>query len=155
MRSIILSAVLLCLLAVVAGVLYVYLTDRSSAVRNQPQSMPVADSENAGVVKPVQPPLDAAEGVAIEVLTSPVAAGSVASLTARTNPGSTCTITATYNGAPSHAAGLDEQQADAYGTVSWTWTVDMSAPAGRWPVQVTCTYHGRAAVVRGDLAVAG
>jgi hypothetical protein len=86
-------------------------------------------------------------------VTSPIAAGSNSSITVRTNAGSTCAVTVSYNGAPSTDSGLTPKTADAYGNVTWTWTVNSSVPAGSWPVKVTCTYHGRSGVVISNFQV--
>lgn len=71
----------------------------------------------------------------------------------RTQPGSNCTIKAVYNNVDSTDPGLAPGVADEFGTLSWSWKIGENVPTGTWPVTVTCLYHGRSAVVQGDLVV--
>lgn len=137
-------------LFVVGATSYILIADRS--VKPPPKAKPTI-SNQPREIKPVAPAANAAEGVAIESLLSPVAAGQNTTMEILTNAGSTCTITAVYNKTPSHDSGLSPKTADAYGLVSWTWTVDRTAPAGSWPVTVTCVYHSRSGVYIGQLQV--
>jgi hypothetical protein len=93
------------------------------------------------------------EQAALQALTSPVKAGQNSSVNVKTNATSTCTINVSYNNVASKDSGLTPKVADAYGNVSWSWTVDPTAPVGSWPVKVTCVYRGRSAVVIGNLQV--
>lgn len=143
---------MLIVLAVAAGIVYVLVTD--SNVKPAPtHSKPAATQQESGLPKPVAPAPNAQEGVSIESLTSPVSAGSNVSLIATTNAGSKCAITVTYNGVQSTDSGLIAKTADAYGSVSWSWTVGSSVPVGNWPISVTCAYHGRSGVMADSLQV--
>lgn len=93
-------------------------------------------------------------GVSIQVLSSPVAPGSNASMTIRTRPEAACSIKVTYKDQASTDTGLIPKTADEFGTVQWTWTVESSRPVGKWPVDVTCALGEMSAVVRGELEVA-
>jgi hypothetical protein len=146
------AIVVLLVLFVGGGIAYVFISDEYGA-KHAPQPAPAAPAPAASSIKPKQPSPDAREGAAVESLTSPVSAGSNANIIVRTNAGSACTISVTYNGKASTDSGLAQATADAYGNVSWTWTVDATAPVGKWPVKVTCVYHGRSGVVQGDLEV--
>jgi len=75
-------------------------------------------------------------------VTSPVAPGSDATLTAQTEPNAKCTITVNYKSGPSSASGLGAKAADGQGNVSWTWNVGKSTTAGTWQIVVTATYQG-------------
>ena len=78
-------------------------------------------------------------------VTSPVSAGSYATLTARVVPPRvTCSITVDYYSGPSDAAGLYSKRPVA-GRVSWTWKVGTRTTPGRWPIRVSC---GGAGVLR-------
>jgi len=96
----------------------------------------------------------AGAGVRLVNLTSPVAAGHAATLTARVIPPAVrCSIAVRYGpGGPSHAAGLSPKRAGLLGRVSWTWTVGSNAISGIWPIVVSC---GRAGTLRVSIEVAG
>lgn len=86
--------------------------------------------------------LPAGATVRVVGLTSPVAAGSAATLTVRTSPLAVrCSITVDYKSGPSHAAGLAPRPALS-GQVSWTWTVGRNTTSGRWPIVVSCIGAG-------------
>ena len=92
-------------------------------------------------------------GVRLVNLTSPVAAGDAATLTARVLPPAVrCSITVTYRPGPSHVAGLSPKRASLLGRVSWTWTVGPNTTSGLWPIVVSC---GRAGTLRVSIKVAG
>jgi hypothetical protein len=151
LRNAFISALVLLILLVVAGVLYTLLAYNGDA-KVKPAAKSAAATREP-VVKPRKPSPKAKEGVAVELITSPVNAGSNASLNARTNAGSKCSILVTYAGAKSTDSGLNDKKTDDFGSVSWSWTVSSGVPAGTWPVKVTCTYHGRTGVVQTDLKV--
>jgi len=80
-------------------------------------------------------------------VTSPVKAGSKATLVAETTPGTTTSITVYYKSGPSSAAGLTTKVADSSGRVSWTWTVGSNTSSGTYriivvagPVSVETTF---------------
>lgn len=70
-------------------------------------------------------------------LTSPVAKGAQASITVRTSPGSSCSITVYYKSGASHAAGLEPETAGNDGLCSWTWKVGTNTTPGTWRIVVT------------------
>jgi micrococcal nuclease len=72
-------------------------------------------------------------------VTSPVSAGSEASVTVAVSPAQTCSITVTYKSGPSQAAGLYPQRGSH---ITWTWTVGSSTTPGRWPIVVSCAHGG-------------
>jgi competence protein ComEC len=80
----------------------------------------------------------AAGGLAILSVSSSVSVGSSATLTAQTSPNASCSIIVHYKSGPSHASGLAPKNADASGTVSWTWKVGTNTTRGTWPIDVTC-----------------
>ena len=151
-RGIAVSAVVLLVLFLGAGGTYVLFADKGAQTPLAETPAAPAESSNAPIA-PTKPQPRSAEGAAVEVLSSPVARGSIASISVQTDPASACTIAVVYNNIPSNAAGLGSAVADAYGTVSWNWVVPTTAPIGTWPVTVTCAYNGQTGVVQGDLQV--
>jgi hypothetical protein len=72
-------------------------------------------------------------------VTSPVSAGSEASVTVAVSPAQTCSITVNYKSGPSQSAGLDPQRGTR---ITWTWTVGTNTTPGRWPILVSCARSG-------------
>ena len=70
-------------------------------------------------------------------VTSPVSAGSDATLVVAAPSGATCSIVVTYKSGASSAAGLYPQKARS-GRVSWRWMVGTRTTPGRWPIDVAC-----------------
>jgi beta-lactamase superfamily II metal-dependent hydrolase len=71
-------------------------------------------------------------------ITSPIPAGGNASLTAKTTPGASCSITVYYKSGPSKAQGLEPKTADGNGAVAWSWKVGIKTTPGAWKIVVTC-----------------
>ncbi len=89
-----------------------------------------------------KPPSAAASGkVKFVSVTSPISAGSDATLVVEAPSGATCSIVVTYKSGPSSAAGLYPQSAHS-GRISWTWTVGTRTTPGRWPIDVSCGAAG-------------
>jgi hypothetical protein len=74
-------------------------------------------------------------------LTSPVSAGSEATLVVAVPSGTTCSIVVMYKSGPSEAAGLYPQRASG-GRIDWTWMVGTRTTPGRWPIDVSCGTAG-------------
>ncbi len=72
----------------------------------------------------------------VTILNGPLSArrGHLATLRARTLPGTACSAVLGYALAPR----LPPAGADDSGLVSWTWQVNFFAPKGTWPISVTC-----------------
>lgn len=77
-------------------------------------------------------------GLEILSVTSPVSVGANATLTVKTSPSASCTITVYYKSGASSAAGLGPKIADANGAVSWTWKVGARTTPGTWKIVVSC-----------------
>lgn len=92
-------------------------------------------------------------GASVQSLSSPVAPGQNVSMIVKTKPSALCSIVVEYNKVASKDSGLIPKKADEFGVVSWTWTVDATAPEGKWPAKVTCELEKKSAVVIGDLVV--
>lgn len=78
-------------------------------------------------------------GVRRVALTSPVRAGSYATLTVKVSRVATCSITVLYKSGPSSAAGLYPKRGTR---ISWTWKVGTRTTPGRWPIVVSCGSAG-------------
>ena len=72
-------------------------------------------------------------------LTSPVRAGTNASLTVSVSPRAPCTIEVSYGKVVSKAKGLGPKSGSK---ITWRWRVGTSTPRGRWPIIVRCGESG-------------
>jgi beta-lactamase superfamily II metal-dependent hydrolase len=97
-----------------------------------------AGTPTPAIVLTQSPTISFTGGLDILSVTSPVDKGSLATLTAKTSPNASCTITVSYKSGPSHASELGPKSADARGTVSWTWRVGAGTTSGTWSINVTC-----------------
>jgi hypothetical protein len=89
-----------------------------------------------------RPPSAAPLGkVELVSVTSPISAGSHATLVVKAPPGATCSIVVSYKSGPSSAAGLQSQSVHS-GRISWIWTVGTRTTRGRWPIDVSCGAAG-------------
>jgi hypothetical protein len=89
-----------------------------------------------------KPPSAAPPGkVGLVSVTSPISAGSHATLVVKAPSGAACSIVVTYKSGPSSAAGLQPQSVHS-GRISWTWTVGTRTTRGRWPIDVSCGSAG-------------
>lgn len=149
-RNVAISVGVLIVLLVAAGGIYTWIIGQNS-VPNKVAT--TADSTPVPAIKHVDPAPNVQESASVQSLTSPVAPGDNASVIIKTNPGSWCTITVVYDKTASTDSGLTGKTSDDFGSVSWTWTVDTTAPVGKWPVTVTCLRNKLTAIVIGDLIV--
>lgn len=150
-RNVLVVIGILLVLVVGCGVAYVWYIGQQP-VNTAAEETPI-ETVQAPVIKPPQPAANAKVGAAVHMLTSPVAQGANASITVKTTPAAECTIKVVYDKTPSTDSGLIAKVADEYGMVSWSWTVEVSAPTGKWPAKVTCSSGEQSAVVQGDLVV--
>jgi hypothetical protein len=86
-------------------------------------------------------PASASASVRLKHVTSPISAGSYATLTVSVSLTASCSITVNYRRGPSHAAGLYPKRSSA-GRVSWTWKVGSRTTPGRWTIDVYCGAAG-------------
>ncbi len=151
--KVLVGVLLLVVLLVGGGAAYTWYMGRNTPAAEPPAVEGTSDIKKKPFFEPSKPAANANVGVSVQSLTSPVAPGENASITIRTLPGAECTITVEYNKVKSTDSGLVAKVADEYGMVDWTWTVDASAPKGKWPVDVTCSRGEKSGMVRGDLEV--
>lgn len=153
-RNIGISILVLLILVLGTGVAYTwYMGQDTSSVAPTPEPEPVAVTAPQATKSRVPGP-DAKASASIQQLSSPVAPGGTARIYVRSNPTATCKIAVEYNKVPSADASLVEKTTDEFGMVDWQWTIERTAPHGKWPVTVTCSLdEKRSAVVVGDLVV--
>ena len=150
-RKTIIAIIMIIVFFIAGGMIYIFITDRNTKLLTQAAS--TNNTESSSIPKPTLPGSNAPEGVAIESVTSTVNAGSNASVSVITNAGSKCAITVSYDGIQSNDSGLTTKVANAYGSVTWSWTVGNSVPAGTWPISITCEFNGRSGVFDTSLQV--
>ncbi|HET7320233.1 MAG TPA: hypothetical protein VFI84_01440 [Candidatus Saccharimonadales bacterium] len=149
-RNVAISAFVMLVLLAGGGVAYTYFFGPRAA---ETAATPKVEAAAQPLPAPAKPADNAPEGVAIGSFTTPVKPGDNASIQVHTQPTSTCTIVVTYNSVAATDSGLVDKTADDYGTAGWSWTVPATTPEGKWPVKVTCTYHGRSGVYQAELEV--
>ena len=131
------SAFVMLVLALLVGAGYTYYTGlhNKKTVNNQ---LAVDTTLQHRVLTPTAPDPNAAVGVAIQLVTSPIARGESASVSIKTYPGASCDIKILYNNIPTTETGLKDKIADIYGVINWDWTISSNAPEGTSPIHVTC-----------------
>jgi hypothetical protein len=113
-----------------------------------PTSAAPTEAPTAHITSAPAPPVvttsPVAFGVTFVSLPDPAPLGGVASLSAKTSPGATCSIVVTWpSGNKSGAGGLKTTPtAGADGIVSWSWNVASTTKPGTAKVTVTCTLSG-------------
>ncbi len=85
-------------------------------------------------------PAAASARVRLVSITSPISAGSYATLKVSVSKTATCSITVYYKSGPSEAQGLYPKRGKR---ISWTWKVGTRTTPGRWPITVRCGSAGR------------
>ena len=100
-------------------------------------------------------PVAYAQDVKVKVVsvTSPITAGSKATLTVQTDPNARCTPQVQYRSGTGRAKGLSRKTADDQGMVSWTWLVSSATMRGTWPIHVRCTSQGQQGMVDTSITV--
>ena len=156
MRNVLISAAILLVLCVGAGLAYTWMMDGTTTTIDP---VKVSATTVPPPITPHKPAANAKEGVSVEMVTSPVSQGAQASVAVHTNPTSTCKIQVFYNydiekkQKPSTEPGLADSVADDYGNANWTWTVAPTDALGLGKIIVTCTYNKSVGVVQADLQV--
>jgi hypothetical protein len=151
-RNIALSVFVLAIIFVGGGVGYVLLTGGGDNQANAAKA-PEAKAPDTSLPPPHKPAPNAPESAGIQSLFTPVKIGTNTSMSVKTLPGSTCTISFIYNNIASKDSGLAQKIADDYGNISWAWTISGDVPVGTWPAKVTCVYNKKSAVVIGNIQV--
>lgn len=150
-RTLISIGVLL-LLAGAAGAGYVWYSGQQGPAVAADAAPPTPAPSHAAPVATRQAP-DAVMQASVQSIDSPVTPGQNVTLMVRTNTYAKCTISVVYDKTPSKDSGLTTKTAGDDGMVSWTWTVDSTAPFGTWPVKVNCANDKNKAFVQADLTI--
>lgn len=140
-RNVFITIVVLLALFIGAALIYTWYIGQHAPVKTSSSAI---KTTTRNVKKPHQPAPDAQIGVGLQLLSTPALPGSNASITIHTNAAAKCTISVMYNNVPSKDSGLLPKTADEYGMVTWTWTIEPTAPLGKWPVKTVCAnakYH--------------
>lgn len=131
--------------------------DKHNNVSSLKSAVDAATQQEDHNISPAKADPKTPESAAVNLLTSPIIRGQTAMETVQTLEGSTCTIAVTYfGGIIAHDPGLIQKTADAYGTVSWNWTISPTAPIGYGMTKVNCsdaTQKYKTAMVEGTLQV--
>lgn len=151
LRNIAVAFMILLVILLAVGVAYTWYMGQHGIKNTPADAKPIKQKVQAK--GPTKPSPNAKVGVSVQLLTTSVSPGANASISIKTNPDAKCTITAVYNKVPSKDSGLIPKTADEYGMVSWSWTVENTAPLGKWPVTVTCANSKNSGMVVGDLVV--
>lgn len=144
-RNTTITVFVMLILFIGAAIIYVLLADQTPTAT--PKIKSSSSSSGQGLPKPQPPAANAKAFAAVQEVVSPVQQGQNSSVSIQTVPTSACKISVAYKGVPSKDSGLAPKIADAYGSITWAWTIDSSVPIGTWPIVVTCVYHGRSALV--------
>lgn len=139
--------------AVVGGLIYIWYIGKTAPVQ---EAAKITTTTTSPITTDPVVDEDAPVGVAIQTITSPVTRGKNASVAIRTRPEAACSIRVYYSDdktKESEDGGLIPKTADEYGVAEWTWTVESSRPAGKWPVYITCAYNTHWGVARATLEV--
>lgn len=154
-RNLVLSVVVLAVLVAGAGAAYTwYMGGGPSSATPVAAVEPVATAAPQAVKRHL-PAADAPASASIQQLSSPVAPGGTATLTARSNRTAVCAIKVQYSDKQMAVdAALVEKSTDEFGMADWQWTLPKTAPKGKATVTVTCSLdEKRSAVVTGDLEI--
>lgn len=151
MKKAALSVLVLILFFIGAGVVYTFFSGQQEPKASKPAKK--VSQEDYKPIKPKAVDPKGPVGIAQESITSPVAPGANAAVTIKTKPNALCHIAVTYNNVPSTDSGLSPKKADAFGSVTWTWTVGPNTPVGAWPVSLTCAENGKSAAFQTYLQV--
>lgn len=125
----------------------------NSANGEQPKIAAVTPRVPVKTKAPVKHSQTARISASIQMLTSPVSPGENATISVRTNPDVDCVIKVEYGNVAAIDSGLLPKKSDEYGMVTWGWSVPASAPTGKWPVTVLCSYLKNSGQVVGDLVI--
>jgi len=149
-RNIAITVFVLLVLFIGAGVAYTWYVGKHSKVEVAEVVEPHEKLPDPFAIPKKKAP-DAVVSVAVQMITSPLVPGSNAMINVKTNNDAKCKISVIYDKTASTDSGLGEKVADEFGAVSWTWTVEPTAPLGSWPVKVVCANEKKSAEVVTDL----
>jgi hypothetical protein len=148
-RNTLIAILIILVLMIAAGIAYTYFGGEYV-----PPEVTAPVTPPPATVLPTRKPAPGSPvGGSVQFVTTPVAPGANASITVKTTPDALCTIKVEYDKKKSQDDGLIKKMADEYGNVSWTWTVEETAPEGKWPIEVTCELYKKSGMVQTILEV--
>jgi len=124
-------------------------TDLTNVQNSVKQLSTTVTSLDTKLTNHINPPLV----LEVKSLTSPVVQGTKTTLVVKADPGARVAVVVKLPAGQKIPSGLGEKTAAKDGSVSWTWTVDKTLPAGSYPVQVTSLYQGKTASQSTNLVV--
>lgn len=145
--------VFIVLFIVVGSVLlYIWLTGKQVPVAQTP--LPEPKKVVLPERKPPKVAADAKLGTYVSQVSTPLKPGENASLTLSTLPDARCTIVVEYGDTVKAVdSGLTPKVSDEYGQIVWSWTVEASAPTGKWPVKINCTRAKQSSYVKSEIEI--
>lgn len=75
--------------------------------------------------------------ISLVSITSPISAGSTASITVQGEPDTDYSITVMYSSGPSSADGLEAKTSDSDGIVSWSWKIGTRTKEGTYRISIS------------------
>lgn len=143
------AVLLLLMLIAIIGAVYTWYMGTHG--KKPDAAKPVATKTQERKVPEMDP--NAAVGVYIQSLTSEAVPGGNVAVRVRTQQYANCEIKVAYGGVESKDSGLVPKQADDYGMVQWSWTVEPTTPLGKASVDITCTRNKKSGYMHGDMKI--
>lgn len=103
--------------------------DESSEEEQSTQESLEESSEEESVSEEVE--------ISLISITSPISAGSTASITVQGEPDTDYSITVMYSSGPSSADGLETKMSDSDGIVSWSWKIGARTKEGTYRISIS------------------
>ena len=103
--------------------------DESSEEEQSTQESLEESSEEESVSEEVE--------ISLISITSPISAGSTASITVQGEPDTDYSITVIYSSGPSSADGLETKTSDSDGVVSWSWKIGTRTKEGTCRISIS------------------
>ena len=103
--------------------------DESSEEEQSAQESLEESSEEESVSEEVE--------ISLVSITSPISAGSTASITVQGEPDTDYSITVMYSSGPSSADGLETKTSDSDGVVSWSWKIGTRTKEGTYRISIS------------------
>jgi hypothetical protein len=150
LRNFLLSIFILLVIAVNAGIFFTWYANKNKASNTVGVSQ---DLESNTMKKPAQQSKDIRVGVAMQTLDPTAKPGGLVYIAVHTNNNADCSIDIKYNDVSSKNINLIPKKADDYGSVSWSFNLEPTAPVGTWPVRVTCSNGKSSGVAGGNIII--
>jgi hypothetical protein len=153
LRQALVSSLVLVLLVAVGGVAYTWYSGRNSGMEGNPAIAQPLVYQPRQTIQRAPIPDDAKVGVSLQVIADEVFAGDDLYMSIHTVPGSTCTLTVSYQDEKTPSYQLEPYLADEYGVATWNWQIDPASAKGYWRASSLCERNGNSGVVSGKFLV--